>query len=61
MGASMRQDFLKKLFKKHEFDWDTKIYIKKMLSLLEETKSHHLYEDDKDAKEQLIVDLTKFI
>jgi len=57
MEVLMRHNYLKGLFRKNEFDWDNREYLKKTLSLLEMTKTFHLYEDDKDAKQQLVVDL----
>jgi len=57
----MRQTFLKNLFRKNEFDWDSREYLKKTLNLLQETKIHHLWEDDRDAKKQLIEGLTRLM
>jgi hypothetical protein len=49
----MSQNFLKNLFKRREVDWDSRDYLKKNLELLQETKTHDLYQDDRGRKEKL--------
>jgi len=57
----MSQNFLKNLFKRREVDWDSRDYLKKNLELLQETKTHDLYQDDRGKKEKLEQELLDLI
>lgn len=57
----MRINFLKNLFKKKDFDWDSKDHLEKNLKLLQETKTFNLYQDDRDAKNLLEEELNNLL
>lgn len=61
MGALMRLNFLKNLFKKKDVDWDSREYLKKNLELIQKTKTYDLYQENAEAKEKLEQELINLI
>ena len=54
----MNLNMLKTMFKpKNSFDWETKIFLEKGIVLIDETKDHSLYKEEKRQKRDFASEL----
>ena len=61
MGALVKNNFLKNLFKKKKFDWNSSEYRKKSLVLLTDTLKYDFYQDEAQNKKEFIERFQKLI